>query len=148
MAIDFDLLRGLPGTSARDLEIRHATRVMGEPGGSRYGLAHALTRVRAASLGDDVDIYLRDDRVLLVYAGGDVVRALVPGELERRFGPAAVVLRSRAGKRVNHRVYPDRGLAASVEGDAVIFVEMFTPMSRDEYLATIYEPIKVEGRRR
>jgi hypothetical protein len=51
------------------------------------------------------------------------------------------VMRSRSGKHSTMHVWPDRGLAASVDEDdeRLEFVEVFAPMSLEEYLDGIYE---------
>jgi hypothetical protein len=50
-------------------------------------------------------------------------------------------MRSRAGKHSTMHVWPERGLAASVdeEDGRLEFVEVFEPTSLEEYLDGIYE---------
>ena len=88
----------------------------------------------------DAHFFFDGDRLRVVYVSdasfGDVAAKPLVDEL----GPGEV-MRSRSGKHSNLRVWPDRGLAASVDEDEERpeFVEVFPPMSLGEYLDGIYE---------
>jgi hypothetical protein len=101
-----------------------------------YERARGVDRVSTP----DAHFFFDGDRLRVVYISdasfGDVPAKPLVDEL----GPGEV-LRSRSGKHSNLHVWPDRGLAASVDEDEerLEFVEVFPPMSLDEYLDGIYE---------
>jgi hypothetical protein len=88
----------------------------------------------------DAHFFFDGDRLRVVYVSdasfGDVPAAPLLAELGR-----GEVMRSRSGKHSTMHVWPDRGLAASVDEDEerLEFVEVFPPMSLEEYLGGIYE---------
>jgi hypothetical protein len=88
----------------------------------------------------EAHFFFDGDRLRVVYVSdasfGDVPAAPLLDELGR-----GEVMRSRAGKHSTMHVWPERGLAASVdeEDGRLEFVEVFEPMSLEEYLDGIYE---------
>jgi hypothetical protein len=88
----------------------------------------------------EAHFFFDGDRLRVVYISdasfGDVPAAPLVDELGR-----GEVLRSRSGKHSTMHAWPERGLAASVDEEEgrLEFVEVFPPMSLDEYLAGIYE---------
>ena len=79
-------------------------------------------------------IYLRDGRPLLIYFSA-------PEGAVEEWGVASgfdVDLPSRAGKMFNHRVWVEAGLALSVDGEEIAFVEVFHPCTLEEYKRDIY----------
>jgi hypothetical protein len=92
---------------------------------------------------DMAHYYFREGKLLLVYLNEAVpeVKGLRPDELIQSLGTPSDqdYLRSRAGKTATQLAYPEQGIAFSYEGDEVVFVELFAPMPRKEYLETIYE---------
>ena len=84
-------------------------------------------------------VFVRDGRVQMIYLPRDGgLDDLTPADLESQLDSSYVELRSRAGKRFRHRVHPDLGVAYSASGDAIAFVEIFSPRSIQAYQAEIY----------
>ena len=79
---------------------------------------------------------------LLVYVGD---RRQLPGVgrsgVEAELGPPEAVLACRAGKEYAQWVFPAKGVAAAVaaSADDLAFVEIFPPLTLEEYLHTLYE---------
>ncbi len=84
--------------------------------------------------------YVRGDRLEVAYVGdASFLSGLTAAAIRRELGGAGARLRSRAGKAANQYVYADRGFAYSETDGAVDFVEIFPPMSLEQYRAKIYE---------
>ncbi|WP_041233032.1 hypothetical protein [Cylindrospermum stagnale] len=86
--------------------------------------------------------YFRDGKLVMLYVGDhEQVEQLDPKVLEEKLGGRGIRLRSRAGKRFNHYVYPDKGVAFSADSQSVSFIEIFPPTSIEAYKADIYEEV-------
>lgn len=84
--------------------------------------------------------YYRDGLFTLLYVGvAEELDEIDPDDLENRLGVPAKRLRSRAGKRFMHYVYPEEGMAFSTDGREVRILEIFPATTLDSYLADIYK---------
>ena len=83
-------------------------------------------------------LYLKDDRVEMVYLGPGGLHGVTAADLESELPGEATLLRSRAGKTANMHVRAEEGVAYSAEGDEVHFVEVFRPRSLQDYESEIY----------
>jgi len=115
-------------------------KALGPPGrevqGATYGSLEGLQLLTY----DDIvaSIFLKGDRVLLIIThprGGypDAVSAW-----EGALGKPEARLPSVNGKSARVNVYSDKGLAAISDGNNVILVEVFVPMTLDEYTRHLY----------
>ncbi len=103
-----------------------------------------LTGVSRVSNGDVFPghFFLRGDEVVMVYVGDpDFLSGLSEAEIEKELGGQGEILRSRAGKTSNQHVYADKGVAFSETDGKLDFLEIFAPMSLDDYKAKIYEDV-------
>ncbi len=83
--------------------------------------------------------FLRGAEVAMVYVGDpSFLDSLTPAGIEQELGGKGTILRSRIGKTSNQHVYPDRGFAFAETDDVVEMVEVFSPMSLEDYQARIY----------
>ena len=79
------------------------------------------------------------DRLRVVYASDAAFGEQPAAPLLAELGPGEE-LRSRSHKRSIQHVWPERGLAASIDEDGRLeFVEVFPPMQLQDYLDEIYE---------
>lgn len=84
--------------------------------------------------------YFRGDKLVMVYISDHkFLSHLSLAAVEKELGKPAKDLRSRAGKTARHYVWPEKGFALSVDGDAVDFVEVFPATTLQGYLDSIYE---------
>jgi hypothetical protein len=128
-----------PGiATARDIKA-----AIGEPSRQAAGVQYgAIVGLDLMSYDDlTASFFLRNERLLLIVLaprpGGEFPTRL--DEWERELGHPARVLPSIAGKNKRVQVYSQGGLAATAEGAAVSLVEVFSPMSPDEYERTLYK---------
>ena len=85
--------------------------------------------------------FFRGDRQELLYVPQNGLADVVPSALVSEFGEPAGHLASRAGSESELLVWPDRGVAASTDGEALEWLEVFRPRSLDAYRAEIwYDP--------
>jgi len=84
--------------------------------------------------------YFRDNRVILIHIHSKSMLTALNGDLLlEELGTPAAQLSSRAGKGHRQFVYPERGIAISSDSQGrIAFIEIFEPMSLDNYLARIY----------
>lgn len=80
--------------------------------------------------------YFRDGQPVMVYVEDTDLDA---ESLRAELGEPEATLRSRAGKGYAHRVFPGRGIAYSSKGNDVAFVEVFPPVSLEQYEREVYE---------
>jgi hypothetical protein len=84
--------------------------------------------------------YFRDGKFVMLYVGkSKELEQLDPKALQDNMGEPSIRLRSRAGKRFNHYVYPEKGVAFSADHNGVRFLEIFPPTSLEAYKSEIYE---------
>lgn len=84
--------------------------------------------------------YFRGDKLVMVYISDHkFLSHLSLAAVEKELGKPAKDLRSRAGKTARQYVWPEKGFALSVDGDAVDFIEAFPATTLQVYLDTIYE---------
>ncbi|WP_413262550.1 hypothetical protein [Floridanema flaviceps] len=84
--------------------------------------------------------YFRDGKLVMLYIGkNELLEKLDPKTLQDKLGEEGIRLRSRAGKKFNHYVYPAKGVAFSADNQSVRFIEIFPPTTLEEYKAEIYE---------
>ena len=83
-------------------------------------------------------IYLRGDRVALIYGDDLSFESPSASEMQRALGGEGEMLASPASKRGVVHVYPEHGVAVSEEDDHVQFIEVFPPTTLDRYRAEIY----------
>jgi hypothetical protein len=92
---------------------------------------------------DKAHFYFQNDKLILIYLNEAVpeVNTLSPYDLFNTLGNPTEkdYLRSRAGKLARHLAYPEQGIAFSFEGDEILFIELFAPMARAEYINDIYQ---------
>lgn len=83
--------------------------------------------------------FFRNGKLVLIYTSG--VTGISQDELDTlrggESGEQAVLLRSRAGKTSNLHVHAGKGVAFS-KGKRLEFIELFPPMTQQEYEQTIY----------
>jgi hypothetical protein len=129
-------MRGLLGcTRAQALE-RLGADEADVQAGAGYQAATDVDWIRGTSL--DLDVYLRGGDVALVYGdldgfgelSADALRAELTGPGER--------LASRTGRGASLHLHADDGVAFAEEGGLVQLVEVFAPMSAQEYRERIY----------
>lgn len=83
-------------------------------------------------------IYLQNGAVELIRLGPSSLASFDRAELRSQFGDEAVRLRSRAGKRANLLVFAYQGIACSVSGNQLDYLEVFRPCTFKQYQANIY----------
>jgi hypothetical protein len=82
--------------------------------------------------------YFRNGRLVVIYlADASTIEEREIDAFKRDPADEGTVLRSRAGKTSNLHVYADKGLAVSVDRE-IDFIEIFQPMTQQEYEQTIY----------
>jgi hypothetical protein len=127
--------RAFPG-----LTIEEVQAIMGPaaiPEADDYGKMEDVTSIENLQVFPGT-IYLRENKVELVYVGSRGLMDLNRDDLRTLFGDNAVPLRSRAGKRANLWVYAQQGVAcASLDGELKYF-EVFQPCTQREYEARFY----------
>jgi hypothetical protein len=111
--------------------------------GVRYGSVVGLHLMSYDDL--PASLFLRDERLLLIVIEPRVGSGFPTqlGEWERELGPAAKVLPSIDGKNHRVHVYSEAGLTVTAEGALVSSIEIFSPMTPDEYEGTLYIPAPV-----
>lgn len=84
--------------------------------------------------------YFRDRRCVLLYLEdiAPEVEALDPRALKAYLGEPAAVLSSRASKQEAQYVYPGKGVAFSAGNDHVSYLEVFPPITLEEYTARMH----------
>lgn len=83
--------------------------------------------------------YADDTRIVMIYVSDQsILSETTSRTLTDALGDSDAVLRSRQCKRCNLHVYPNRGIAFSSDGDDIGFLEIFQPMTLEEYKQTIY----------
>jgi hypothetical protein len=87
---------------------------------------------------EGAEIYLRGDRVALIYGDDLSFESPSASELGQALGGPGTMLASQASKRGVLHVYPERGIAVSEEDDHVQFIEVFPPATLDRYVTEIY----------
>ncbi len=84
--------------------------------------------------------YFRNEKFVMLYVGkSKELEQLDSKVLQDNLGGSGIRLRSRAGKRFNHYVYPEKGVAFSADQNGVRFLEIFPPTSLEAYKSEIYE---------
>lgn len=105
--------------------------------GAAYEKATGLTEIYKPDA-NPARFYFRGDQLVVIYLSDrGVLDQLDGGKLEAELGAPADSLRSRAGKRSELLVYPDKGIAVSM-GDELDFIEIFPPTTLDAYQSAIY----------
>ena len=118
-------------------EVQRALGPHAEPiPGDEYGKLGEVTSIEYEVVFPGT-LFLRDDRVELVYLGEDAVAGLSAADLAADLGDAAR-LRSRAGKHATLFVHAEQGVAYSAQGDRLDFLEVFQPRTQAAYEAEIY----------
>lgn len=84
--------------------------------------------------------YFKEKRLFLIHLhSSSILQNLDGNRLLVDLGSPAVELPSRAGKGFSQNVFPQKGIAFSSDSAGrVAFVEIFQPMSLDDYLAQIH----------
>ena len=83
--------------------------------------------------------YFRDGIFVLLYVGtGPELNQFDRKTLWDYLGGQGVKLQSRVEKRAVHHVYPELGIAFSADPESVSILEIFPPMTIEQYQATIY----------
>ncbi len=116
LGLSLDEVQRFPGKAARPVP------------GDEYGQMTDLTSLEVSEPFSGT-VYFKD---------GVGLTEISPADLTGLYGESTARLRSRAGKRANLWVWPEEGMACSVQGDTIHFLEVFPPCSRDEYEARIY----------
>jgi hypothetical protein len=123
------------------LSLDDVQRILGEAArpvpGDEYGQMNDLTSIENPQVFPGT-LYLQNGSVVLVRIRREAMAAISPAELREIFGGEAVRLRSPAGKQAHLWVWADQGVASSVQGQTVHFLEVFPPCTQSEYEARIY----------
>ena len=92
--------------------------------------------------------FFRDNEFILLYISGTSnLSHLDAVKLLECLGQHEAVLPARVGDFTMHLVYPNLGIAFSLEGSRLWILEIFPPMSLEEYKSTIYEERPAHVRR-
>lgn len=83
-------------------------------------------------------IYLQNHAVELIRLGRSSLASFDRAELRSHFGDDTNRLRSRAGKRANLLVFASQGIACSLSGEQLDYLEVFRPCTFKQYRAHIY----------
>lgn len=83
-------------------------------------------------------IYLKNGAVELIRVGRSELASFDRAALLDEFGDGAFRLRSRAGKRAHLLVFARQGIACSVSGEQLDYLEVFRPCTQQEYRAHIH----------
>ncbi len=131
--------RALLGLSLEDLGSRVTASAVVDPDTS-YGRSDHLTELYDPA-SSPARIFFRDrSRSLLVYIGGSSsLGDLTHADVEAELGVPDTVLACRSGKEYAQWVFPGRGVAVATSATDVAFVEIFPPMTLDEYVRTLYD---------
>jgi hypothetical protein len=84
--------------------------------------------------------YFQDDRFVLFYVDGmneDLERFSL-SELLAYLGEPAAVWSARSGKRHRQYIYPQQGIAFAGVGEEVAFLEIFSPMTLENYRTHLF----------
>ncbi len=82
--------------------------------------------------------YFQEGHLVLLYISGPALQALTSQMLEQRLG-VGITLRSRSGKLSRQYVYPEQGVAFSADKEKVHFLEIFPPMTLEDYKERYYQ---------
>lgn len=85
-------------------------------------------------------LFYQDDRFVLSYVD-EIYEELDdwdPQVLLAHLGEPDAILRSRAGKRFKQYVYAAKGITIVTDGQSVAFLEIFRPMSLENYRMQFY----------
>ena len=107
--------------------------------GFGYGNLQQLTKVHNPDA-SPAHFYFKDKQLVLIYLGDDAaLQHFDAQKLQADLGEAAAVLRSRAGKKAQHYVYPQQGIAFSAERATVAFLEIYPAQPLETYKSTLYK---------
>ena len=161
-AIGVVALRGhLGAEEKRTVDLTAPTHVASLLTLARLSRAEVTRRLAPATIADDVAyeklarvsrvgnsevwpgwFFFRGDQLLMVYVGDDKFLAHLTAQgIREELGGDGDPLRSRAGKTARQHVYASRGFAYAEDHGTVVYVEVFPPTTRDDYLARIYQPV-------
>jgi hypothetical protein len=103
-----------------------------------------ITGVDRVQLGDGQYFYFKGEELKLIYLSAGKVASKLWEEFKNSAGTGTskTVVRSRAGKTSNQIVFSEQGITASVQGNDVDFIEIYTPQSLEDYRARIYREPK------
>lgn len=128
--------RQFPGLSLREVQ-----RILGPDTelrpGEEYGNLTGVTSAENHRVFRGT-IYLRKNRVELVYIPSWALTSFREEDLRAQLGTASARLRSRAGKTAELLVFAEQGVACSAGTDGLHFLEVFPPRTQREYEAHIY----------
>jgi len=124
------------------LTLEEAQRLLGSCAiperGDEYGRMKDLTSLEDRQVFPGT-LYLENQKVILVRVNRRGLAGLAWDGFSSLFSGAPLCLRSPAGKKANLFVYADEGLACSVQGGALDFLEVFIPCPQGEYETRIYK---------
>lgn len=103
-----------------------------------YEKMKELTRIHQPETIPGYFYFSGNDLRLIYIADNDLPQQLWNEFMESVPDPAGTTVRSRAGKNINHIIFAEKGFAGSLDNGIVKFIEIFTPLSLEEYLSTIY----------
>jgi len=86
-------------------------------------------------------VYARGERIVMIYCEDKAfLQPITATGITAALGKPGLLLRSRAGKTSNLAAYPEHGIAFSSDNDTapVEFLEVFPPMTPDEYRRDVY----------
>lgn len=139
MTSDLDTLLGLRSMRKSDFITRYAIRPESVREGAAYEGLRDVTEIHQKDT-SPARFFFRGDKLVMIYLGDrGALQAYSEAALMQRLGGAkqAVELRSRAGKTSNQYLFPAQGVAFSAD-EEVEFLEVFPPMTENEYRQAIY----------
>jgi len=99
-----------------------------------------LSDLDAIDASDGVRLFVRDDKVVLVYVGeSGLPNGITDETLAEAVGSSGEPLPSRQGKLAELHVVAEQGIAWSEVDGEVGFVELFPPTDLETYLREIYQ---------
>jgi hypothetical protein len=133
---DVSSLQGLAGADlATVLEALGAEEVERAPVTGYEGLSD----VELVEAPGGERIFVRGDEVKMIYLGEECLPPSITHDaLIEALGADTVRLRSSQGKSARQHVVAEQGIAWSVEGDEVGFVEVFPPTDMETYRREVY----------
>jgi hypothetical protein len=89
---------------------------------------------------EDGLFYFDKDKLILIHIHSPAILSKLDAQsLLSELGTPEAELNSRAGKGYTQYAFPKRGIAFSSDSDdQIAFVEIFVPMTLDDYLAHVY----------
>ncbi|EGC39677.1 hypothetical protein DICPUDRAFT_147540 [Dictyostelium purpureum] len=100
-----------------------------------------MIQLKRIDMNSDEHFFFKDNMMKIIYLTNNKLVGIIWSEFIQSIhkNDQGEIVGSRASKIANHIIYAKNGIAASIEGDNVIFIEFFPPQSLQEYLSGIYK---------